>query len=143
MNERLEHEICMHTISVFIDKKIRPAMQEAGIKKSYGPFLMSVLQSPGCSLKDIASQLHTDKALVTRIASELLEKGYIENMSANPRLYSLRITSKGEEAVQLISDEVSKAWDVLLRDLTAEERENGRRMLEKIQKVSEEELGGE
>ncbi len=140
MKEKLERDVCMHAVSTFIDRSMRGAMTDAGIKRSYGPFLMVVKHCPGCSLKDVAAELHTDKAQITRTASELLEQGYIENTSDKSRVYSLTITKKGDRTLELIESEIDRAWENLLRDLTEEEREYGKRILDKIRKVAEEDM---
>ncbi len=140
MKERVERDICIHTVTTFIDRSMRAALQDAGIKRSYGPFLMTVKYNPGCTLKEVAADLHTDKSLVTRTASELLEQGFIENTSEKTRVYSLRITEKGSEALKLIESEIDRAWGLLLEDLTEDEKEYGRRILDKIRRAAERDL---
>ncbi len=137
MKERMERDVCIHAVTTFIDRSMRAAMQDAGIKRSYGPFLMTVKCNPGCSLKEVATGLHTDKALVTRTTSELLEQGFIENTSEKSRVYSLQITEKGDKALKLIESEIDRAWGLLLEDLTEDEKEYGKRILDKIRKAAE------
>ena len=132
-----DREFCMHAVSAFIDRRVRPAMSEAGIKRSYGPMLMAVARMPGCSQKEIAEEVLVDKAHVTRTCSELLRNGFITDSSEGSRQYSLHITKKGQDALDLVSAAVAEAWSELLRDLTDEERECGRRILRKVVATAE------
>ncbi|MBO4347969.1 MAG: MarR family transcriptional regulator [Candidatus Methanomethylophilaceae archaeon] len=112
-------------------------MTEAGLKKSYGPILMAIKMNPGCSMKDISESIHVDKALVTRTSAELMKKGLIENSNPGARQYSLHITKKGEDAFDKVDSAVSKAWGELLCDLTDDEIESGKRILNKILRTAE------
>ncbi len=140
--ERQNHNVCMHAVSTYIDRRIRPAMTEAGLKKSYGPILLAIKMNPGCSMKDISENIHVDKALVTRTSAELMKMGLIENSNPGTRQYSLHITKKGEDAFDKVDSAVSEAWDELLCDLTDDEIESGERILNKILKTAEKGLEG-
>jgi len=135
--EKQNHNVCMHAVTAYIDRRIRPTMAEAGLKKSYGPILMAIKMNPGCSMKDISESIHVDKALVTRTSAELMKKGLIENSNPGTRQYSLHITQKGEDAFDKVDSAVSKAWGELLCDLTDDEIESGKRILNKILRTAE------
>ena len=54
MDYWMRYGIAMHAANSFVDRRIRPAMEKNGIRRSYGPVLLFVKMNPGCSLKDIA-----------------------------------------------------------------------------------------
>jgi DNA-binding MarR family transcriptional regulator len=123
MDEMVCYGIALHAVDSFIDRQMRPAMEKYGIRRTYGPVLLAVRTNPGCSLKEVADLMRADKALITRVSSSLISEGFLVNSSGKPRAYSLNLTPKGRKALDIIDDELRKAWGSLTQELTAEERE--------------------
>ena len=123
MDEWIDMHIGPRAMKYFIERRLTPVAESVGLKPTYGPFLMTVRENEGLSLKTLSEMMIVDKALTTRVTKRLIEGGYLEDRSVNTREYSLYLTSKGRKATDKISDAIKDAWKELFRDLTDEEVE--------------------
>lgn len=132
----MENNLNIHTgpraIKFFLDKHVNKKLDEIGITSSYAPFILTIDEEPGSSLKDISYLMSVDKALVTRMVKHLIEEGFAVNTSEDPRKYRMELTDKGKEASVVIKESLNETWELLLKDLTQEEKENFRSTLTKI-----------
>ncbi len=123
MDEWIDMHIGPRAMKYFIERRLTPVAESVGLKPTYGPFLMTVREKEGLSLKTLSEMMIVDKALTTRVTKRLIEGGYLEDRGVNTREYSLYLTSKGREATEKISCAIRNAWKELLCDLTDDEIE--------------------
>ncbi len=134
MDEKNDIHIGPRAMKYYVDRHLTPVAESLGLKPTYGPFLMAVLENEGLSMKTMTETLIVDKALTTRVIGTLIGKGFVEDRNADSRGYSLYLTQKGRDAADKLKNAMKEVWGELLADLTDEERECLKVIHSKIEK---------
>lgn len=121
MNWEAERHITPRAIKQYLDKKLTSKIEPLGLQGSQGPYLMTIAEVPGSSMKEVSAYLMVDKSITTRTIGALIDAGFVLNNSEDARRYSLVLTDKGKDAVKVIKDTSNRIWEELLSDLTEEE----------------------
>lgn len=121
MNWEAERHITPRAIKQYLDKKLTSKIEPLGLQGSQGPYLMTIAEVPGSSMKEVSAYLMVDKSITTRTIGALIDAGFVSNNSEDARRYSLVLTDKGKDAVKVIKDTSNRIWEELLSDLTEEE----------------------
>ena len=109
-------------------------LRESGV--TFGQFfsIRYIFEHEGCSQEQLSHRLRMDKGAVARTVHALEEDGYVQRLPdpADRRRVILSLTERGKEQYRTIV-RISDEWeDVLLQDLSPEERQELRRLLVKI-----------
>ncbi len=115
----------------YFDAVTAPEYDKLGISPSMAPFLGTIHHHEGISMKGISEILAMDKALTSRHVTRLIEMGLVENM-ASGHAYSLRLTDEGLEMARSIKIIVRDAWKGLFDDLTPDEKEVMKTVIDKV-----------
>lgn len=136
-NERL---ISPREIRLFMDRKLMPDLFKVGLTPSNGPFVLEIYNEEGISQTELSYRLNVDKALTTRTVRHLIEKGYVEDRSADLHRYSLYATEKGVEAAKIVEKAVKESWEHIFSRLEENEVSEFKKTLGKIGEFVREEL---
>jgi DNA-binding MarR family transcriptional regulator len=98
------------------------------------PFIMTIGDNEGISMKEVCTALGADKGLTTRVVRTLIEKGLVENRNESGRSYKLHLTESGKEAYDLSAEAMDKSMEQLLEVLDEEDLEDMRRIARKIER---------
>ena len=98
------------------------------------PFILTIGNSEGISMKEICATLGADKGFTTRVIRTLIEKGLVVNRSESSRTYKLSLTESGREAYHLSTKVVDKTMEQLLEGLDEKDIEDMRRIAKKIER---------
>ena len=121
MNWEAQSHITPRAIKQYLDKKLTSKIEPLGLQGSQGPYLMTIAEVPGSSMKEVSAYLMVDKSITTRTIGALIDAGFVSNNSEDARRYSLVLTDKGRDAVKVIKETSNRIWEELLSDLTEEE----------------------
>jgi DNA-binding MarR family transcriptional regulator len=98
------------------------------------PFILTIGDNEGISMKDVCSTIGADKGLTTRVIRTLIEKELVVNRSESIRTYKLYLTEKGREAYDLSMNARDKALELLIEGLDEKDMADMRRISEKIER---------
>lgn len=115
--------IAPRAIKTYIDKRTNLKMAGFGLTASSAPFLLEIGNNQGVNLKDITSKLCVDKALTTRTVRQLIEKGFVEDISENRRSCKITLTQKGQDVVEEINRFVMEVHNEMFTYISREEYE--------------------
>lgn len=121
MDRNMDGHILPRALKQYMDRRMSLRLEHLGIQGAQAPYLMAVSRNPGATLKDIATDMMVDKAIITRTVGMLTEAGLVANESDQPRQYSLSLTEEGTRAAEQIRRSFREIRDELLSDLTDEE----------------------
>jgi DNA-binding MarR family transcriptional regulator len=96
------------------------------------PFIITIGENEGISMKDVCAALGADKGLTTRVIRTLIEKGLVENRGGSARTYRLYLTKEGKDAYNVSTTTMGKVLEQLLNCLDEKDKENLRKITEKI-----------
>ncbi len=102
MNIGLHDIFIPHLMKSYMDKKMNSKIGSMGITASQSFFIVSIGKNEGTSMKDLTAERSVDKALTTRAVKQLIETGFVDNISEYPQKYKLVLTERGHEAEVLI-----------------------------------------
>ncbi len=110
-------------------------MAEFGLKSCHISYLLHICACPGISQDKLAQRIYINKSNVARQAAWLEEKGFITRSSSatDKRVMELYPTEKAQALLPQIHA-ILDDWNQLLTDeLTEEDMDTVRRVLEKMQ----------
>jgi DNA-binding MarR family transcriptional regulator len=91
-----------HLMKSYVDRKMNSKIESLGITASQGFFIVSIGKNEGTSMKGLTAERFVDKSLTTRAVKQLMETGFVDNISEHPHKYKLVLTEKGHYAEVLI-----------------------------------------
>jgi DNA-binding MarR family transcriptional regulator len=97
------------------------------------PFILTIGDNEGISMKEVCITTGVDKALTTRVIRSLIEKCLVENRSGSSKPYKLYLTKTGREAYDLSKNVRDQAMEQLLEGLDEKDMDDMRRITEKIE----------
>ena len=96
-------------------------MQPYGLRGSHVMCLLRIAEKDGGSSSDpLASACEVDKAFISRITSELKDKGYIEKNSPQAYKSKFVLTEMGKDIHNLINEAVTSAIETITKDISAD-----------------------
>lgn len=128
--------------------KIRKAVQKRQIEllKPYGlssihaMYLVALIHcDEGMTLRELCEQLFVDKANTSRAIATLEEQDYIEKkfLTTSKQKCRICLTPKGNLIAHKVADDMMQARDILMGELTEEELETVRNVMNKIHKAAD------
>ncbi|MGX8832696.1 MarR family winged helix-turn-helix transcriptional regulator [Amedibacillus sp. YH-ame6] len=114
--------------------KIRQNMSAYGLSPGQPKVLRYLHSHEDCMLKDIAYNCDVEPATVSKILNNLEENGMLtrEIVKDNKRALSLRITKKGEKALDLWSKHCDEVEEKSLEGFSTEEKEQFKLFLSRM-----------
>lgn len=106
-----------------IQKLERDEMVKYGYKGAFAQYLLAIARHPdGITCRGLCELCDKDKAAVSRIVSEMEEKGLVVREGHNERLYnaSVKLTERGRAAADYVLERAGAAVDAV--GMTEEER---------------------
>lgn len=122
-------------INRYIQKIERDEMIKYGYKGSYAQYLVALIKyEDGVTMAKLCEICDKDKAAVSRVVGELIEKELVEKKQEESKKYKAKIclTDKGRQASEYVIDKAKKAVNEVGRELSIEERKLLYTSLEKI-----------
>ncbi|MBR2028163.1 MAG: MarR family transcriptional regulator [Oscillospiraceae bacterium] len=107
-----------------IQKIERDEMVKHGYKGAFAQYLMAMRRNPaGVTSAQLSEMCDKDKAAVSRVITEMTEKGLVVRKSANETLYRAKITltQKGMEIADYIAKQGAAAVAAVNNELSKEE----------------------
>jgi DNA-binding MarR family transcriptional regulator len=98
------------------------------------PYILTIGDNDGISLKDLCTTIGADKGLTTRVIRSLIEKGLVENRSGSSKPYKLYLTGTGREAYDLSKSVMERAMEQLLEGLDEKDMEDLGRISQKLER---------
>ena len=95
-----------------IQKIERDEMEKYGYKGAFAQYLMAMRRNPdGVTSAQLSEMCDKDKAAVSRVITQMIEKGLVVRKSANEKLYraKLSLTQKGTEIADYIANQGAAA----------------------------------
>ena len=112
-------------INRFIQKIERDEMEKYGLKGAYAQYLLAMQQHPtGITATELCEVCDRNKAAVSRILSEMEQKGLICRADDQDSQYRARLTltSAGQEAASYVSHKAALAAELVGSGLSDEAR---------------------
>ena len=132
-------------INRYIQKIERDEMVKYGYKGSYAQYLVALIKyEDGLTMAQLCEACDKDKAAVSRVVGELVEKELVEKRLEGNKTYKGKIclTDKGRQASEHIIDKAKKAVNEVGKELSKDERRVLYTSLEnianKLKKISDE-----
>ena len=113
------------TINRCIQKLERDEMEKHGFKGAIVQYLVVLSAHPeGLTAAELAERSDRDKAAVSRIVSEMTEKGLICRQGSKDKTYKarLQLTEDGKKAADFVSARARAAVEAAGRELSDEDR---------------------
>ena len=110
----------------YIQKIEREEMEKYGYKGSYAQYLVVInSRDEELTVSRLSEICEKDKALVSRIITEMEQKGLIIRECQNGKLYraKLRLTGKGKAAAEYVCQRAKQAVEAVGKNLSDKERE--------------------
>ena len=107
-----------------IQKIERDEMEKYGYKGAFAQYLMAMRRNPaGVTSAQLSDMCDRDKAAVSRVITEMIEKGLVVRKSANETFYraKLTLTQKGAEIADYIARQGAAAVAAVNNEFTKEE----------------------
>lgn len=97
-------------------------------------FLLSISQTPGISILELAQQGHFDNASATRAAQKLLSEGYITIVpdETDKRIRRMYTTEKAKPVLDEIVDMKNTWYQIVVDGLSSEERKTAERLMKRV-----------
>ncbi len=112
-------------INRYIQKIERDEMVKYGYKGSFAQYLAILAHYPdGLTMAKICELCDRDKAAVSRVFAEMTEKGLVEKITDNEKVYGGRfvLTEEGEKVSEFVAKRAKTAVSVAGAQMTEEER---------------------
>ena len=126
MLDRFEHfSYAISNIYKHIIKIERDEMEKYGLRASYVQYLITMNRFPeGITSTKLSEICEKDKAAISRIVSEMEEKGLITRESDKNNMYraKLVLTDEGKKAADYVSERAEKAVNAAGQGLSEEDR---------------------
>jgi DNA-binding MarR family transcriptional regulator len=102
----------------------RTIFNQYGLHPSQGIALMTIIQNPGQSQRELADRLHIERATLTVMVQKLEKGGFIERRPDpdDQRILRLHPTEKGMEADRKTHEACESFVEFCFRDMDAEAR---------------------
>lgn len=112
---------------------IENALEAYNLKGPMFAFLLTLSHKDGCSQESLARYLRFSKATATRVIKSLEKNGYVyrEKDENDRRIYRVFISDEGREVVPAINNALQEWNNILLSDLSDEEEQIFRNLLDK------------
>lgn len=109
----------------YMDRSINEVIKQYGISFiQFRPIvLLNYYKEDGLSLQELTEKIGIDKANVTRVINDLLEKEIVYKSDLKQRGYKLKLTKKGLEIANKIINEKEKIHEKLFSCFTKTEKE--------------------
>ncbi len=109
----------------YMDKSISNVIKQYGITFiQFRPIvLLNRHKEDGLSLQELTEKIGIDKANVTRVINDLLEKDIVYKSDLKQRGYKIKLTKKGLEIANKIINEKEKMHEKLFMCFSEEEKE--------------------
>lgn len=109
----------------YMDKSISNVIKQYGITfVQFRPIvLLNRHKEDGLSLQELTEKIGIDKANVTRVINDLLEKDIVYKSDLKQRGYKIKLTKKGLEIANKIINEKEKMHEKLFICFSEEEKE--------------------
>ena len=107
-----------------IQKIERDEMEKYGYKGSFAQYLMAMRRNPeGVTSAQLSEMCDKDKAAVSRVITEMIEKGLVVRQCANEKLYRVKLvlTQKGTEIADYIAKQGAAAVVAVNNEFSKEE----------------------
>ncbi|MDI3487246.1 MAG: hypothetical protein PWQ50_2466 [Methanolobus sp.] len=119
---------------------IENALESYKLKGPMFAFLLTLSHKDGCSQESLARYLKFSKATATRVITTLEKEGYVyrEKDENDRRIYRVFISDKGRGVVPAINTALQEWNDILLSDLSDDEEQIFRKLLDKTKNTLEE-----
>ncbi|ETA68437.1 MAG: hypothetical protein PWQ75_810 [Methanolobus sp.] len=119
---------------------IENALESYKLKGPMFAFLLTLSHKDGCSQESLARYLKFSKATATRVITALEKEGYVyrEKDENDRRIYRVFISDKGMGVVPAINAALQEWNDILLSDLSDDEEQIFRKLLDKTKNTLEE-----
>ena len=120
----------------YMDKSISEVIKQYGISFiQFRPIiLLNRHKEDGLSLQELTEKIGIDKANVTRVINDLLEKGIVYKSDLKQRGYKIKLTKKGLEIVTKLMKEKEQMREKLFSCFNKTEREQFLKLLIKMYK---------
>lgn len=118
-----------------IQKIEREEMEKYGLKGAFAQYLVAMSAYPaGITATDLCEVCDKDKAAISRVVSEMEEKGLVQKIGENGRTYraALVLTPKGREAVEYVAKCAREVVSRAVEGLSTEDRAAMYRSMELI-----------
>lgn len=115
-------------------------LKDYSITSNEASVLMSLKRKQEIHQDDLVKELQVDKSAVTRLIHKMEDKGLIKRKqdSIDRRQYIIKMTNKGKQKQELIDDAFNQKDIDLVKNLSSNEQQELRRMLN----IIKENLGG-
>ncbi len=110
-----------------IQKIERDEMIKCGYKGAFAQYLIAMRHYPdGVTSAQLSEICDKDKAAVSRVTAEMIQKDLVVRKSANEKLYraKLTLTQKGRNVADYVAKRASAAVEAIGNELSDEERKN-------------------
>jgi len=121
-----------------MDSQMNRLLKDTNFKSSQLPFIISIGEKDGCSMKDLCLMLGIDKGLVTRVVKTLIKNGYVINTSRSGKAYKLSLTENGREAFKTLSEVVDRVIEDVVNVLDEDDIVALKRITAKMNKKLDE-----
>ncbi len=120
----------------YMDKSISNVIKQYGITFiQFRPIvLLNCHKEDGLSLQELTEKIGIDKANVTRVINDLLEKEIVYKSDLKQRGYKIKLTKKGLEIVTKLMNEKEQMREKLFSCFNKTEREQFLKLLIKMYK---------
>lgn len=134
MNESLSMYITL--LKKDFDNFCNLRLQNLGLSQGLMFFLIYIGNHPNCSPKDLSLALKADTGHTTRSVEKLVQGGFAtrKNKITDKRAFELQLTEKGLQAFNEIRTLFTQWDNLMLTDLSTEDRENLSKILGKLKK---------
>ena len=122
-------------INRHIQKLEHDEMIKHGYKGAFAQYLVAMRRYPqGITAAQLSEICDKDKAAVSRIVAEMLEKGLIVRKAASETMYRAKLTlsAEGEKVAAYIADRASAAIEAMGSELSEEQRKTLYKTLDTI-----------
>ena len=112
-------------INRHIQKLERDEMVRFGYKGAFAQYLITMLHYPqGVTAAQLSEICDKDKAAVSRIVTEMIEKGLVIRKSTTETMYRAKLTlsQEGEKVAQFVARRASAAIEAMGNELSEEQR---------------------
>ncbi len=123
LNRYEQFSFIISSINRDIQKIERGEMVKYGYKGAYAQYLIALYRNPyGLTSAQLCEICDKDKAAVSRVVAEMVEKNLIKRTGDNIYRAVLILTDEGKKAVDYVAQKAEKAVDIVGNDLTEDER---------------------
>jgi DNA-binding MarR family transcriptional regulator len=124
----------IHMLDRWMRLYIADELGDLGIGAGQFPFLMALYHRDGRTQEELTQAVNVDKATTTRAIGKLVKEGYVrkERDSKDRRAYRVHLTDKANDIKPKLRRTLRKWTELLTQDLTKEEEETLRKLMDKM-----------